>query len=181
MLQFGVWWYRYNKINYVVFSLLFKLYARDFNTVASPTKPPRMITGRRTRPRSRNTVIQKSKLDLKLVKKKENRSQVRRSVQFVWGTVKEVGDIILPHDTANAVVQHVVQALVQGFLLAEEDGPVVRQYPWTSTRGRIRVCRSAEDGTHDALNGRGWHACGEDLRLPGDDVGFCATIKTHMR
>jgi hypothetical protein len=121
-------------------------------------------------------------LDLKLVKIKiKNRSQYRAAqFSFLSGAVEEIGWMdILPHDTANAIVQHVVHALVQGFLLAEEDGPVVRKNPWTSTRGRIWVCRGAEDGTHDALNGRTWHACREDLRLPADDVGFCGGRPRH--
>ena len=67
---------------------LIQLYVRNFNTVASPTKPPRMITGRRTRPRSRNTAIQKSKLDLKLVKIEiKNRSQYR-AAQFSFCLVR---------------------------------------------------------------------------------------------
>ena len=102
-----------------------------------------------------------------------------RSVQFVWCGQRQERET-LRHETANAIVQHVVYALVQGFLLEEEHGPVVRQHPWTSTRGLIRVCRSAEDGTRDALNGRSWHPCGEELRLPVDNARFCATIKTEV-
>lgn len=154
-----------------------QLYVRDFSTVANPTKPPKMITGRRTLPRSRKTAIQNSTLDLKLVK--NNNSVTVRSVQFLfWCSFEKKGGKNLPHETANAIIHHVVYALAQGFLLEEEDGPVVWQHPWTSTRGRIRVCRGAEDGTRDALNGRSWDACGDELRLPVDDAGCCAMIKT---
>jgi len=152
-----------------------QLYVRDFNTVASPTKPPKMIRGRRAQPTSRSTAIQNSTLDLKLVKKN---TVTVRSVQFVLVRFKKGN--FLPHETANAIVQHVVYALVQGFLREEEDWSVVWQHPWTSTRSRIRVRRGAEDGTRDALNGRSWYACGDELRLPVDDAGYCAMTKTEV-
>jgi len=76
-------------------------------------------------------------------------------------------------NAAHAVVQHRVHALAQGLFFEEEDGPVVREQPWASARGRVWVRRGAEDGTGDTRDGRQRHARDEDPHLPVENVRLC--------
>lgn len=102
------------------------------------------------------------------------RSAVR---QWFWSRKLDQVGGLSPQKTANAVVQYLVHALAQLLLLEEEDWPVVRQHPWTSTRGRVRVRRSAEDGARDARNRCHRHACDDGPRLPVDNIGICTQKK----
>ena len=73
------------------------------------------------------------------------------------------------YDAANALVQHLIHALVPSEQ-EQEDRPVFWQHPWVSARGLIRICRSVEDGTRNAFNGRLGHANGEGANLPVDNI-----------
>jgi hypothetical protein len=64
----------------------------------------------------------------------------------------------LPHSAANAIVQYLVHALTQDFLLKEENRSVVGEHPRASARSRVWVRRCAKHGTCDALNGGQRHA-----------------------
>ena len=79
----------------------------------------------------------------------------------------------VPYDAADALVQYIVHALVQDFLLEEEDRSVVREHPWTSARGSIGIRRGAEDGTRDAFDGCHRHPYRESPGFPVDDIGVC--------
>src|SRR6266851_1737467 len=132
-----------------------RLYKRDFNnTVASPTTTPKISKGRRRLPKSRNTADQNVKAELKLGNPVSPSLRRRR----VAGAVTAKQGKKIPLNTGHAIVQHLVYSFVQNFLLEEEDGPVVGQHPWASTGGWIRICRGAEDGTRDALDGCHRHA-----------------------
>lgn len=148
--EFRNWWYTC-RINYQpkICRISFNMVG-DLITVTSPTTPPKINTGRRRRPTSRNTPDQNNTVALKL-------SDISKSAPHghpVNGPCDSGEIVIVPLNAANAVVQHVVYALMQDLFLEQGDGPVVRQQPWTSTRGWIWVRRGAEDGTCDALNGR---------------------------
>ena len=163
-----------------VFVFFVELYERNFNVVAvasssptTPATPPKPSIGRRRRPKSCNTASQNSTVVLKL----------KFVCLFVCCVVVTVSSSVtvwwyggsrihsLPYDAANALVQHLVHARVQDFLLEEQDRTIVRQHPGASARGSLRIRRGAEDGTRDAFNGRHRHAYSERPGLPVDNIG----------
>ena len=117
-------------------------------------------------PRSRITASQKSTVFLKLI---------AASV----GMFSNEGALIksLPHSATNAIVQHLVYALTQDFLLKEENRSVVGEHPRASARSRVWVRRCAKHGTRNALNRRPRHAREEKLQFPVEKVGICSDQK----